>query len=93
MCGHDLLQRSVVQLAQEAIKGPVGRQRSCNVETAVVGNEQIAVEEVHQIGDLCKAFAFHDDKRTEHGFLGIALAPGCGAGQDKLYTAEELVVK
>ena len=76
LSGHDLLQIAVFQLAQAAIEGPVGRQRPRDVEAAIVGDEKIALEEVPKVSDLAEALAFHDDERTDHGFLGIALAPG-----------------
>ena len=74
--GHDLLQITVFHPVEEAVEGPVGRQRPGNVEAAIVGNEEIALKEVQKVSDLAEALAFHDDERTEHGFLGIALAPG-----------------
>lgn len=58
-----------------------------------MSDEEIALEEVHKVSDLVEALALHDDECAEHGFLGIALVPGIGTGQDKLYAAEELVVK
>lgn len=76
LIGHELLQIAVFQLAQEAVEGPVGRQRPRDVEAAVVGNEEIALKEVPKVGDLGEALAFHDDERAEHGFLGKTLAPG-----------------
>ena len=41
--GHDRFQRTVVQLPQEAVIRPVGRQRLHDVKAAVVGNESVAV--------------------------------------------------
>ena len=76
LSGHDLLQIAVFHPAQEAVKGPVGRQRPRDVKAAVVGNEEIALKEVQKVSDLAEALALHDDERAEHGFLGIALATG-----------------
>ena len=76
LIGHDLLQFAVFQLAQEAVKGPVGRQRPRDVEAAVVGDEEIALEEVPKVCNLVETLALHNDERAEHGFLGKALAPG-----------------
>ena len=50
--GHDRFQRTVVQLPQEAVIRPVGRQRLHDIEPAVVGNEAIVVQIIHQICDL-----------------------------------------
>lgn len=50
--GHDRLQRTVVHLPQEAVIGPVGRQRLHDIETAVMGNEPVVVQIIHQICDL-----------------------------------------
>ena len=50
--GHDRLQRTVVQLPQAAVIGPVGRQRLHDVKAAVVGNEAVVVQIIHQICDL-----------------------------------------
>ena len=50
--GHDRLQRTIVQLPQAAVIRPVGRQRLHDIEPAVVGNEPIVVQIIHQICDL-----------------------------------------
>ena len=50
--GHNRLQRTVVQLPQETVIGPVGRQRLHDVETAVVGNKPVIVQIIRQICDL-----------------------------------------
>ena len=50
--GHDRFQRTVVQLPQAAVIGPVGRQWLHDIEPAVVGNEPIVVQIIHQICDL-----------------------------------------
>ena len=91
--GHDRLQRTVVQLPQAAVIRPVGRQRLHDIETAVVGNESVVVQIIHQICDLREAFAFHNDKRTDHGFLREAPPPGCRSGQREVQAAEKLVIK
>lgn len=90
---HDLLQFAVLYLAQKTRQSPIGRQRARDVEAAVMGDEQVALKEVPKVSDLRKALALHDDERAQHSFFRKTLAPGGGAGQDKLYTAEELVVK
>lgn len=91
--GHDRLQRTVVQLPQETVIGPVGRQRLHDIEPAVVGNEAIVVQIIHQICDLRETLAFHYDKRTDHGFFGEAPPPGCRSGQREVQAAEKLVIK
>ena len=50
--GHDRLQRTVVQLPQAAVIRPIRRQRLHDVKAAVVGNEAIVVQIIHQICDL-----------------------------------------
>ena len=50
--GHDRFQRTVVQLPQEAVIGPIGRQWLHDVEPAVMGNEPVVVQIIHQICDL-----------------------------------------
>ena len=50
--GHDRLQRTVVQLPQAAVIRPVGRQRLHDVKAAVMGNEPVVVQIIHQICDL-----------------------------------------
>ena len=42
----------LIQLPQEAVIGPVGRQWLHDVKAAVVGNEAIVVQIIHQICDL-----------------------------------------
>ena len=91
--GHDRLQRTVVQLPQAAVICPIGRQRLHDVEPAVVGNKPVVVQIIHQICDLCETLAFHNDKRTGHGFLRKAPPPGCRPGQREVQTAEKLAVK
>ena len=91
--GHDRFQRTVVQLPQEAVIRPVGRQWLHDVEPAVVGNEPIVVQIIHQICDLREPLTFHNDKRTDHGFFGEAPPPGCRSGQREVQTAEKLVIK
>ncbi len=91
--GHDRLQRTVVQLPQAAVIRPVGRQRLHDVKAAVVGNEPVVVQIIRQICDLREPLAFHNDKRTDHGFLWKAPPPGCRSGQREVQTAEKLVVE
>ena len=58
-----------------------------------MGNEAIVVQIIHQICDLRETLAFHNDKRTDHGFFGEAPPPGCRSGQREVQTAEKLVIK
>ena len=58
-----------------------------------MGNEAIIVQIIHQIYDFREALAFHNDKRTDHGFLRKAPPPGCRSGQREVQAAEKLVVK
>ena len=91
--GHDRLQRTVVQLPQAAVIRPIGRQRLHDVKAAVVGDDAVVVQIIHQICDLRETLAFHNDKRTDHGFFGEAPPPGCCSGQREVQAAEKLVVK
>ena len=91
--GHDRLQRTVVQLPQAAVIRPVGRQRLHDVKAAVMGDDAVVVQIIHQICDLRETLAFHNDKRTDHGFFGEAPPPGCRSGQREVQTAEKLVIK
>ena len=78
---------------EETVIRPVGRQRLHDVEPAVVGNKPVIVQIIHQICNLREAFAFHNDKSTDHGFLREAPPPGCRSGQREVQTAEKLVVE
>ena len=49
---HDVFQFPVVQLFEETVIGPVRRQRPHNVKAAVVGDEPVVVQIIHQICDL-----------------------------------------
>ena len=91
--GHDRLQRTVVQLPQAAVICPVGRQRLHDVKAAVMGDDAVVVQIIHQICDLREPLAFHNDKRTDHGFFREAPPPGCRSGQREVQTAEKLVVE
>ena len=91
--GHDRLQRTVVQLPQAAVIRPIGRQRLHDVKAAVMGDEAVVVQIIHQICDLRETLAFHNNKRTDHGFFREAPPPGCRSGQRKVQAAEKLVVK
>ena len=91
--GHDRLQRTVVQLPQAAVIRPVGRQRLHDVKAAVMGDDAVVVQIIHQICDLRETLAFHNDKRTDHGFFREAPPPGCRSGQREVQAAEKLVVE
>ncbi len=91
--GHDRLQRTVVQLPQAAVIRPVGRQRLHDVKAAVMGDDAVVVQIIHQICDLREALAFHNDKSADHGFFGEAPPPGCCPGQREVQAAEKLVVE
>ena len=91
--GHDRLQRTVVQLPQAAVIRPVGRQRLHDVKAAVMGDDAVVVQIIRQICDLRETLAFHNDKRTDHGFFGEAPPPGCRSGQREVQAAEKLVIK
>ena len=71
----------------------IRRQRLDDIEPAVVGNGAVVVQIIHQICDLRETLAFHNDKRTDHGFFGEAPPPGCRSGQREVQAAEKLVIK
>ena len=58
-----------------------------------MGDEAIVVQIIRQICDLREALAFHNDKRTDHGFFREAPPPGCRSGQREVQAAEKIVVK
>ena len=78
---------------EETVIRPVGRQRFHNVKPAVMGDDAVVVQIIHQICDLRETLAFHNDKRTGHGFFGEAAPPGCRSGQREVQAAEKLVKK
>ena len=82
-----------IHFFEETVIRPVGRQRLHDIEPAIVGNEPIVVQIIHQICDLREAFTFHNDKSTDHGFLREAPPPGRRSGQREVQTAEKLVVE
>ena len=73
--------------------GQSNSQQLHDVKAAVVGNEPVVVQIIHQICDLRETFAFHNDKSTDHSFLRKAPPPGCRPGQREVQAAEKLVVK
>ena len=68
------------------------RQAKASADT-LVGNEPVIVQIIHQVCDLREAFAFHNDKSTDHSFFREASPPGCRSGQREVQTAEKLVVE
>ena len=50
--GHDHFQLTVVQLPQETVIRPIGRQRFHNVKPAVMGDDAVVVQIIRQICDL-----------------------------------------
>ena len=58
-----------------------------------MGDEAVVVQIIRQICDLRETLAFHNDKRTDHGFFGETPPPGCRSGQREVQAAEKLVVK
>ena len=57
------------------------------------GRSMSWLETIHQICDLREPLTFHNDKSTDHGFLGEAPPPGCRSGQREVQAAEKLVVE
>ena len=58
-----------------------------------MGDDAVVVQIIHQICDLRETLAFHNDKRTDHGFFREAPPPGCRSGQREVQAAEKLVIK
>ena len=82
-----------IHFFEETVIRPVGRQRLHDVKAAVMGDDAVVVQIIHQICDLREAFAFHNDKSTDHSFFREASPPGCRSGQREVQTAEKLVVE
>ena len=89
----DLFQDAIVQILDKAFKRPVGRQWLCDIETAVISDQQIILQIIQKIGNVDKALAFHDDECTEQGFLREAGTTCFCAGQFKVKRTEQLVVE
>ena len=58
-----------------------------------MGDDAVVVQIIHQICDLRETLAFHNDKRTDHGFFGEAPPPGCRPGQREVQAAEKFVIE
>ena len=67
---HDLLDKLMIQLSQEAVIGPVGRQWLGNIEAAVVSNKAVIVKVVRQIGNITNVFRVVDLLRDVPSFSG-----------------------
>ncbi len=80
-------------MTQETVIRPVGRQRLHDVKAAVMGNEPVVVQIIHQIGDLREALTLHHDESADHGFFREAPPPSRRSGQREIQAAEEFIVK
>lgn len=58
-----------------------------------MGDEPVVVQVIRQIGDLREALAFHDDKRTDHGFFREAPPSSRRSGQREIQMSEQLVIE
>lgn len=90
---HDLLQLPIVQPSKKTVISPVRRQRFHDVKAAIMGNEPVVVQVIHQVGDFRKALTLHDNERTNHSFFRKAPPPGYRSGQCKAQMCEQLVVE
>ena len=63
---HKLFRKLVIKIAYKAIESPVGRKRVNNIEAAVMGDDEIIVKIIDQIGNVSKTLAFHNDDGTYH---------------------------
>lgn len=68
----------MVEGFQKAVKSPVRGKRRSNIKTAVMSDEKIVVEVIDKVGKHGEAFAFHDNKRTDHSMIGKALTSDKG---------------
>ena len=59
----------MMEVHQEAVKSPVGRKRFRNIKTAVMGNEKVIIQIINKVRYHGKAFAFHNNERTEHSMV------------------------
>lgn len=66
----------MIEVYQETVKSPVGRKRFGNIKTAEVSNEKVVVQIIKKVGYHGKAFAFHNNKRADHGMAGKTFTPG-----------------
>ena len=58
-----------------------------------MGDDAVVLQIVHQVCDVPKALAFHDEKGAEHRFLWEAPASGSCSGQCKFQCPKELVIE
>lgn len=63
---HDPLQEGMVNFFQEAVKRPVGGQGLRDIEAAVVCDQEVVVQVIHEVGDHGKALALHHEEGTDH---------------------------
>ena len=89
----DFFQDAIVQILDKTFKRPVGRQRLCDIEPAVIRDQQIILQIIQKIGNVDKALAFHDNECAEQGFLRETGTTCFCAGQFKVKRAEQLVVE
>lgn len=75
LCLHDFFKNAVIQLPQKAVICPIRGKLLRDVEAAVVSDDAIVFQIIHQVGDVAKALALHDHKCAEHGRYRITGAP------------------
>ena len=75
LCLHDFLKKAVIQLPQKSVICPIRGKLLRDVEAAVVSDETIVFQIIHQVGDIAEALALHDHKRADHGRYRITGTP------------------
>ena len=65
----------MIQLSQKAVICPIRGKLLRDVEAAVVRNETIVFQIIHQVGDIAEPLALHDYKCAEHGRYRITGTP------------------
>ena len=85
----------MVKVFEETVKGPIRRQRSGDVKTAVMGNKKVIVKVVNKIRNHRETFAFHDNESADHGVVGETFPSGFGkfGEKGKIQVEEKGIIK
>lgn len=68
----------MVKMFEETVKSPIRGKRHGDIKTAVMSNEKVVVKVIKKVSNHRKAFAFHDNKGTDHSMVGKTLSSGSG---------------
>lgn len=66
----------MIKVIEEMVKSPVKWKGNGDIKTAVMGDEKVIVEAINKFCNHGKAFAFHDNKGTDHGMVRKAFTSG-----------------